>query len=127
MTLLKIKCSISSVNYNILTEKFQAYTHMHNHMHDAVYAGFPLYSSLYDFKLAVYINKYLAGYCIQICPKTWPHKVQMRCVSTKDVKGTLDNFSLIPQLFSKKLRFFIPLDVYPYVVTARLILLANAT
>ena len=34
------------------------------------------------------------------------------------IKGALDNFSLIPKFFSKKLRFFISLEVYTYVVTA---------
>ena len=35
-----------------------------------------------------------------------------------EVKGALDNFSLIPKFFSKKLRFFLSLEVYTYVVTA---------
>ena len=41
------------------------------------------------------------------------------------IKGALDNFSLIPRFFSKKLR--LPLEVYTYVVTAYLILLATST
>ena len=43
-----------------------------------------------------------------------------------DIKGALDNFSLIP-IFSKKVEIFIPLEVYTYVVTACLILLATLT
>ena len=36
-----------------------------------------------------------------------------------NLKGALDNFSLIPQLFfKKKIEIFIPLEVYTYVVTA---------
>ena len=42
-------------------------------------------------------------------------------------KGALDNFSLIPQFFSKKVEIFIPLEVYTYVVTACSILLATST
>ena len=34
------------------------------------------------------------------------------------IKGALDNFSLIPNFFSKKVEFFISLEVYTYVVTA---------
>ena len=33
-------------------------------------------------------------------------------------KGALDNFSLIPNFFFKKVEIFIPLEVYTYVVTA---------
>ena len=43
------------------------------------------------------------------------------------VKGALDNFSLIPQFFFKKVEIFIPLEVYTYVVTTCLILLATST
>ena len=42
-------------------------------------------------------------------------------------KGALDNFSLIPRFLSKKVEIFIPLEVYTYVVTACLILLATST
>ena len=42
-------------------------------------------------------------------------------------KGALDNFSLIPRFFFKKVESFIPLEVYTYVVTACLILLASST
>ena len=34
------------------------------------------------------------------------------------LKGALDNFSLIPNFFSKKVEIFISLEVYTYVVTA---------
>ena len=34
------------------------------------------------------------------------------------VKGALDNFSLIPNFFFKKVEIFISLEVYTYVVTA---------
>ena len=34
------------------------------------------------------------------------------------LKGALDNFSLIPKFFSKKVEIFISLEVYTYVVTA---------
>ena len=34
------------------------------------------------------------------------------------VKGALDNFSLIPKFFFKKVEIFISLEVYTYVVTA---------
>ena len=43
------------------------------------------------------------------------------------LKGALDNLSLIPQFFFKKVELFIPLEVYTYVVTACLILLATST
>ena len=43
------------------------------------------------------------------------------------LKGALDNFNLIPRFFSKKVEIFIPLEVYPYVVTACSILLATST
>ena len=43
------------------------------------------------------------------------------------LKGALDNFSLISQFFFKKVEIFIPLEVYTYVVTACLILLATST
>ena len=33
-------------------------------------------------------------------------------------KGALDNFSLIPNFFFKKVEIFISLEVYTYVVTA---------
>ena len=33
-------------------------------------------------------------------------------------KGALDNFSLIPNFFSKNVEIFISLEVYTYVVTA---------
>ena len=36
----------------------------------------------------------------------------------KNVKGALDNFSLIPNFFFKKVEIFISLEVYTYVVTA---------
>ena len=36
----------------------------------------------------------------------------------KYVKGALDNFSLIPKFFFKKVEIFILLEVYTYVVTA---------
>ena len=43
------------------------------------------------------------------------------------VKRAMDNFSLIPQFFfSKKVEILIPLEVYTYVVTACLILLATS-
>ena len=47
----------------------------------------------------------------------------------KEIKGALDNFSLIPQFFffQKSWEIFIPLEVYTYVVTACLILLATST
>ena len=35
------------------------------------------------------------------------------------LKGALDNFSLIPKFFFKKVEIFISLEVYTYVVTAR--------
>ena len=34
------------------------------------------------------------------------------------IKGALDNFSLIPNFFFKKVEIFISLEVYTYVVTA---------
>ena len=34
------------------------------------------------------------------------------------LKGALDNFSLIPNFFFKKVEIFISLEVYTYVVTA---------
>ena len=42
------------------------------------------------------------------------------------IKGALDNFSLIPRFFFKKVEIFIPLEVYTYVVTACSILLATS-
>ena len=38
---------------------------------------------------------------------------------SKIIKGALDNFSLIPNFFFKKVEIFISLEVYTYVVTAR--------
>ena len=35
-----------------------------------------------------------------------------------DFKGALDNFSLIPKFFFKKVEIFTSLEVYTYVVTA---------
>ena len=46
---------------------------------------------------------------------------------TISFKGALDNFSLIPQFFFKKIEIFIPLEVYTFVVAACLILLATST
>ena len=53
---------------------------------------------------------------------------------TSHIKGALDNFSFIPQLKKKekkrkkkKTDIFIPLEVYTYVVTACLILIATST
>ena len=43
------------------------------------------------------------------------------------IKGALDNFSLIPKFFFKKVEIFILLEVYTYVVTVCLILLATST
>ena len=43
------------------------------------------------------------------------------------LKGALDNFSLIPPSFFKKVKIFIPLEVYTYVVIAYLILLATSS
>ena len=37
---------------------------------------------------------------------------------TNPIKGALDNFSLIPNFFFKKVEIFISLEVYTYVVTA---------
>ena len=34
------------------------------------------------------------------------------------LKGALDNFSLVPNFFFKKVEIFISLEVYTYVVTA---------
>ena len=48
-------------------------------------------------------------------------------ITSNTLKGALDNFSLIPRFFFKKVEIFIPLEVYTYVVTARLILLATPT
>ena len=42
-------------------------------------------------------------------------------------KGVLDNFSLIPNFFFKKVEIVIPLEAYTYVVTVCLILLATST
>ena len=42
------------------------------------------------------------------------------------LKGALDNFSLIARFFFK-VEIFIPLEVYAYLVTACLILLATST
>ena len=39
-------------------------------------------------------------------------------IFSKIVKGALDNFSLIPNFFFKKVEIFISLEVYTYVVTA---------
>ena len=51
-------------------------------------------------------------------------EVQMSYNNNNDsIKGALDNFSLIPQFFFKKVQIFIPLEVYTYVVTACSILL----
>ena len=41
------------------------------------------------------------------------------------IKGALDNFSLIPQFFFKKVEIFTPLEVYIYVVTAYFNLTCN--
>ena len=38
--------------------------------------------------------------------------------SFRNIKGALDNFSLIPIFFFKKVEIFISLEVYTYVVTA---------
>ena len=43
------------------------------------------------------------------------------------LKGTLDNFNLIPHFFFKKIEIFIPSEVYTNVVTACLILLTTST
>ena len=43
------------------------------------------------------------------------------------IKGALDNFSLIPQFFFKKIEIVVPIELYTYVVTACLILLATST
>ena len=42
------------------------------------------------------------------------------------LKGALDNFSLIPKFFFKKVEIFISLEVYTYVVSARPILFATS-
>ena len=39
-------------------------------------------------------------------------------ITNQTVKGALDNFSLIPKFFFKKVEIFISLEVYTYVVTA---------
>ena len=39
-------------------------------------------------------------------------------ISRNKIKGALDNFSLIPNFFFKKVEIFISLEVYTYVVTA---------
>ena len=45
-----------------------------------------------------------------------------------EYKGALNNFSLIPAFFFQKIKIFTPLEeVYTYVVTACLILLATST
>ena len=48
-------------------------------------------------------------------------------VCKRYLKGALDNFSLIPNFFFKKIEIFILLDVYTHVVTAWLILLATSS
>ena len=45
----------------------------------------------------------------------------------EQLKGAVDNFSLNPPIFFKKVEIFIPLEVYTYEVTACLILLATST
>ena len=47
--------------------------------------------------------------------------------TTDLLKGALDNFSLIRWSFSKKVEIFKPLEVFNYVATACLILLATST
>ena len=47
--------------------------------------------------------------------------------NARNFKGALDNFSLIPQFLFKKDEILIPLQVYTYVMTACLILLATST
>ena len=43
--------------------------------------------------------------------------LQMKTLSCT-MKGTLDKYNIIPQLFPKKLGFFIPLEVFAWVMTA---------
>ena len=43
------------------------------------------------------------------------------------IKGALDNFSHIPQVFFIKVEIIVPLEVYTCVATACLILLATST
>ena len=38
--------------------------------------------------------------------------------NNKFIKGALDNFSLVPKFFFKKVEIFTSLEVYTYVVTA---------
>ena len=42
------------------------------------------------------------------------------CRNNLQIKGALDNFSFIPQVFIKKFEILIPLEMYTYVVTAML-------
>ena len=44
--------------------------------------------------------------------------VKLSCKQISELKGALDNFSLIPFFFFKKVEIFISLEVYTYVVTA---------
>ena len=56
---------------------------------------------------------------------TWQFSKQL--IAILQVKGALDNFSLNPDFFFKKVEIFIPLEMCTYVVTACLILLATST
>ena len=52
-------------------------------------------------------------------PKEFVNEIWLQCCEGGTIlKGALDNFSLIPNFFFKKVQIFVSLEVYTYVVTA---------
>ena len=64
------------------------------------------------------LTSYLPNLTSYLSPLNDMHMGWTMAIPTYCIKGALDNFSLIPKFFFKKVEIFISLEVYTYVVTA---------
>ena len=65
--------------------------------------------------LQIFCYFFISSDWIFFYPRT---KIQLYYFILSKLKGALDNFSLIPNFFFKKVEIFISLEVFTYVVTA---------
>ena len=54
-------------------------------------------------------------------------KFKLQMLYSQNIKGALDKFNIIPQLFPKKVEIFIPLKVLEWVMTACRVLRSTLT
>ena len=77
------------------------------------------------FVFAVFLSCYVIVFCHIYVPGLWINQIKSK--SNHSIKGALDKYNIIPQLFPKKVEILIPLEVLAWVMTACWVLHSRLT